>query len=194
MRIKFCWVLLLVSLLLISCSTALPSKVKAIDSVDANQYVGTWYEIARMDNYFERGLTQVTANYEKQKDGTIKVVNRGYNSAKKEWKEAIGSAYFVDPPNADKTNTGKLKVSFFKPIYAGYDIIVLDKPYYNYVMVASGKDDLWILCRTPQLDYPIKQDLLAKAKSLGYKVDSLIFTEQSGEVIDYKAGNHVLPK
>jgi apolipoprotein D and lipocalin family protein len=178
---------------LVSCSN-LPSNVKAIDSVDANQYVGTWYEIARMDNYFERGLIQVTANYAINKDGTIKVTNRGYNSAKKEWKEAIGSAYFVDPPNKDGSNTGKLKVSFFKPFYAGYEIIELDKPYYNYVMVASGKDDLWILCRTPQLAYPIKQELLAKAKALGYKTETLIFTEQSGEVIDYKAGNHVLPK
>jgi apolipoprotein D and lipocalin family protein len=194
MRIIFCWFLAVLALALSACSSALPANVKAIDSLDANQYVGTWYEIARMDNYFERGLIQVTANYEKQADGTIKVTNRGFNTAKNEWKEALGSAYFVDPPNKDGSNTGKLKVTFFKPFYAGYDIIVLDKPYYNYVMVASGKDDLWILSRTPQLAYPIKQALIAKAKELGYKTDTLIFTEQSGEVIDYKAGKHVLPK
>ena len=191
MHLTFISLLILVALTLSGCSTALPSNVKAIESVDANQYVGNWYEIARMDNYFERGLNQVTANYEKLPNGTFKVTNRGFNSAKKEWKEAIGSAYFTDPPNKDGTNRGNLKVSFFKPFYAGYHIIVLDKPYYNYVMVASGKEDLWILSRTPQLAYPIKQDLLAKAKSLGYKVDKLIFTEQNGEIINYQVGPHV---
>lgn len=182
--------LLLLTLILANCSS-LPPNVKSVDSVDANQYLGTWYEIARMDNYFERGLIQVTATYSKIADGTIKVTNRGYNTAKKDWKEVIGSAYFVDPPNKDGSNTGKLKVTFFKPFYAGYNIIELDKPYYNYAMVASGKDDLWILSRTPQLAYPIKQELMAKAKALGYKVETLIFTEQSGEVINYKAGPHV---
>jgi apolipoprotein D and lipocalin family protein len=191
MHIIHRFILIAIVLVLNNCTSALPTNVKAINSVDANQYVGTWYEIARMDNYFERGLTQVTAKYEKLPDGTIKVTNRGYSTEKKEAKEAIGSAYFVDPPNKDGTNTGKLKVSFFKPFYAGYDIIELDKPYYNYVMVASGKDDLWILCRTPQLAYPIKQDLLAKAKALGYQVDKLIFTEQNGEVINYPVGPHI---
>ncbi len=187
MRVLFCW---LFTLMLASCSS-LPPNVKAVDSVDANQYVGTWYEIARMDNYFERGLIQVTATYSKNADGTIKVTNRGYHVAKKEWKEAIGSAYFVDPPNADGSNTGKLKVTFFKPFYAGYNIIELDKPYYNYVMVASGRDDLWILARTPQLAYPIKQELISKAKALGYATEKLINTEQSGEIINYKIGPHV---
>ena len=84
MRIIFYWLFSLLAFALNACSSALPANVKAIDSIDANQYVGTWYEIARMDNYFERGLNQVTAHYEKQADGTIKVTNRGFNSAKKE--------------------------------------------------------------------------------------------------------------
>ena len=103
-----------------------------------------------------------------------------------------GKAYFVDPPNADKTNTGKLKVSFFGPFYGAYNIMVLDKPYYNYVMICGpDKSYLWILSRTPQLAYPIKQHLTAQAKELGFDTEQLIHVVQSAEIINYKAGPHV---
>ena len=184
--------LIILTLMLAACSK-LPDGVKAINSVDANQYLGTWYEIARLDHSFERGLEQVTANYSKNTDGTIKVINRGFNTKKNAWKEAEGKAYFVDPPNADGTNTGKLKVSFFGPFYGGYNIIELDKPYYNYAMISSGKDYLWILSRTPQLAYPIKQHLTSRAKELGYATNQLIFVKQNNQV-EFEAGRHVLPQ
>ena len=168
-------------------------EIAVIDNIDANQYLGTWYEIARLDHSFERELQKVTANYIQNEDGTIKVINRGYNAKKNEWKEAEGKAYFVDPPNKDGTRTGKLKVSFFGPFYAPYHIIDLDKPYYNYVMVTSGKDYLWILSRTPQLAYPVKQHLVARAKELGFETDKLIYVPQTIEMMDYKTGPHVNP-
>ena len=187
--------LLALSLSLTACvSDMSPAAQKSVvQSVDANQYLGTWYEIARLDHSFERGLEQVSANYSKNADGGIKVTNRGYNTDKKEWKEAIGKAYFVDAPNADGTYTGKLKVSFFGPFYGAYNIIELDKPYYNYALISGGSEYLWILSRTPQLNYPVKQHLIAKAKELGYPTDKLIFVKQANQV-EYESGKHVLPK
>lgn len=177
---------------LFACSDE-QDNIKVVDNIDANQYLGTWYEIARLDHSFERGLQNVTANYIQNNDGTIKVINRGFNTKKNEWKEAEGKAYFVDAANKDGTYTGKLKVSFFGPFYGSYNIIELDKPYYNYAMVTSGKNYLWILSRTPQLAYPIKQHLIARAKELGFATDDLIYVAQTTEIIDYKAGPHVSP-
>ncbi len=180
------------SALLLTACMGVPDKVKVVDSVDARQYLGTWYEIARLDHSFERNLDYVTANYSLREDGGIKVINRGFNSKTKTWQEAEGKAYFVDPANADKSNTGKLKVSFFGPFYGAYNIMVLDKPYYNYVMVCGpDKSYLWILSRTPQLTYPIKQHLIAQAQELGFTTEKLIHVKQSSEVIQYKAGPHV---
>jgi apolipoprotein D and lipocalin family protein len=188
--------LLILSVFLVtSCVKEMPPAAKeAVEqNVDANQYLGTWYEIARLDHSFERGLEQVTADYSLEKDNSIKVVNRGYKTETKEWKEAIGKALFVDAANADGTRTGRLKVSFFGPFYGAYNIIELDKPYYNYAMVSGGQDYLWILSRTPQLTYPIKQELTARAKHLGYATDKLIFVKQANQV-EYESGQHVLPK
>jgi len=185
------YLLVSICLLLTSCM-AVPDKVKVIESFDANQYLGTWYEIARLDHSFERGLDNVTATYSLRDDGGIKVINRGFNAEKKAWKEAEGKAYFIDPENADKTRTGKLKVSFFGPFYGSYNIIELDKPYYNYVMICGpDKSYFWILSRTPQLSYPIKQHLIAQAKELGFATDKLIYVNQSPEVVNYEAGRHV---
>ena len=154
------------------------AKDSVVQSVDANQYLGAWYEIARLDHSFERGLEQVSASYSLNDDGTIKVINKGYNAEKKQWKEAIGKAKFVDAPNADGTRTGRLKVSFFGPFYGEYNIIELDKPQYNYAMVSGGSEYLWILCRTPILAYPIKQHLIAQAKQMGYPAEKLLFVKQ----------------
>jgi apolipoprotein D and lipocalin family protein len=187
--IKF--LLFLLSLPLISCM-GVPDDVKVVSHVDVNQYLGTWYEIARLDHSFERDLEQVTANYSKNADGSIKVINRGYNQKTHEWEQAEGKAYFIDPPDQDGTYTGKLKVSFFGPFYGAYNIMVLDKPYYNYVMVCGpDKSYLWILSRTPQLTYPIKQELIAEAKKLGFATNTLIHVNQVPDTREFKAGPHV---
>ena len=177
MKKQWIWLILLLT----SCITEMPQAAKdsVIQSIDANQYLGTWYEIARFDHSFEKGLEKVTANYSLQKDGSIKVINRGYSTEKKQWKEAEGVAKFVDPLNADASRTGRLKVSFFGPFYGPYNIIELDKSYYNYAMVSGGQDYLWILSRTPQLTDSVKQKLIARAKHLGYATDKLIMVKQA---------------
>jgi apolipoprotein D and lipocalin family protein len=161
-------------LLLLASCTGTPEGVKVVDGFQVEQYLGKWYEIARLDHSFERGLEQVTAEYSKRDDGGIKVTNRGFDPAKGTWKEAVGKAYFVESPDI-----GKLKVSFFGPFYGGYNIIALDKTYYNYAMIAGpDKSYLWLLSRTPQLPYPIKAQLIAQAEALGFDTNALIYVKQ----------------
>ena len=172
-------ILVLLTSLLLSACMGVPDNVKVVESVNASQYLGTWYEIARLDQSFERGLEKISATYSLKADGGIKVLNRGFNVAKNEWKEAEGKAYFVDAPNADKTNTGKLKVSFFGPFYGAYNIIALDVNYQHVMICGPDKTYLWILSRTPQLAEPIKQALVAKAKALGFATDKLIYVKHN---------------
>jgi apolipoprotein D and lipocalin family protein len=168
---------LLILVLLLTACMGVPENVKVVESVNASQYLGTWYEIARLDHSFERGLDKVTATYSVKDDGGIKVLNRGFNGAKNEWKEAEGKAYFVDAPNADKTNTGKLKVSFFGPFYGAYNIIALDANYQHVMICGPDKSYLWILSRTPKLAEPVKQALVAQAKAYGFATDTLIYVK-----------------
>jgi apolipoprotein D and lipocalin family protein len=187
--VKTCLIIIFISL---TACMGQPKGVKVVQSLDADAYLGTWYEIARLDHSFERGLERVTATYRLRDDGGIEVINRGFNPEKNKWQEAIGKAYFLDPPNADKTNIGRLKVSFFGPFYGAYNVIALDQNYYNYVMICGPDlDYLWILSRTPQLTYPIKQELISEAKALGFNTDALIHVKQSHEIIHYDAGPHM---
>ena len=170
--------LLLCGCLLAACKQV-PEGIEVVDHVEPEKYVGTWYEIVRLDHSFERGLEKVTATYSLREDGGLDVLNRGYNPEAKKWEEADGKAYFVESKHADGTYPGKLKVSFFGPFYGAYNIIELDKPYYNYVMLTgSDRSYFWILSRTPQLPYPIKAQLLSKAKELGFETDEFIYVPQ----------------
>jgi len=98
-----------------------------------------------------------------------------------------------DQPNADGSKTGHLKVSFFGPFYGDYNILELDQSFYNYEVVSSGENDLWILSRTPQLTYPIKQHLISLAKGMGFNTGALLFIKQENEAA-YEAGRHVVPQ
>jgi apolipoprotein D and lipocalin family protein len=166
-------IFLLLNLLLISCTT-IPEGIQPISGFDVNRYVGKWYEIARLDNRFERGLNKITAEYSLRDDGGLKVVNSGVNSESGKREFAEGKAYFIDKPDV-----GSLKVSFFGPFYGGYHIIDLDKQNYSYAMIAcSDKDYLWILARKPKLESIVLQQLIDEAKQLGFNTPQLIYPEQ----------------
>lgn len=165
------WILLAV-LFLFAC-TGDDASYKAVTGFEPEKYLGVWYEIARLDHSFERGLDQVHATYSKREDGGLKVVNRGFDTKKQKWNEAIGKAYFVETPDV-----GRLKVSFFGPFYGAYTIIELDKSAYSYALVTGGKNYLWILSRTPQMPYIVKQQLISQAKELGFETDKLIYPIQ----------------
>ncbi len=163
--------LLILATLLVSACTGLPKGTSAVSGFELDRYLGTWYEIARLDHRFERGLTNVSANYSMQDDGGVRVVNRGYSTKTGEWEEAIGKAYFVDAPDI-----GMLKVSFFGPFYGGYNILELDAENYEYALVVGpNRSYLWILARSPNLADDIVQSLVEKAGDLEFPVDELIY-------------------
>ena len=156
--------------LLGGCATA-PKGVAPVSGFELGRYLGTWHEIARLDHSFERGLSNVTAEYSLREDGGVKVINRGYKAAGAEWKEAEGRAYFT----GDKS-VGQLKVSFFRPFYGGYNIIELDREAYSYSLVAGpSRSYLWILARKPELSQEVLKRLVDRAKELGLETEKLIF-------------------
>lgn len=172
------YVVLLLSLsavlLLGGCSTGLPPGVTPVQGFELQRYLGKWYEIARLDHSFERGLERVTAEYSLRDDGGVRVVNRGYDPASGTWKEAEGKAYFMRGPDV-----GYLKVSFFGPFYGAYVIFELDHEGYEYAFV-SGPDTsyLWLLARSPTVDDDLIRRFVEAAGARGFDTDALIFVPQ----------------
>lgn len=173
------WILLIPFVLLVtSCKTdAMTQPDQTINSefdFELEKYLGTWYEIARFDHSFERGLEGTTANYSLRSDGKIRVLNQGYKgSLSGKLKKAEGKAKLASPETPRN-----LKVSFFWNFYAPYNILELDSNY-QYVLIGSNSDKyLWILSRTPQLDKAILDQLLEKAKARGYDTSKLIMVQQ----------------
>ncbi|MDA3883189.1 MAG: lipocalin family protein [Bacteroidales bacterium] len=158
-----------------SCSS-IPQGAVAVNNFDKTQYLGTWYEIARLDFKYERNLNNTTAQYSLMENGMIQVVNRGYNVVTKEWKEAIGRAKFV---KAD--TVAMLKVSFFRPFYAGYNVLAIDDDYQYALVAGASLEYLWILSRTPSIPEEIKQEYLKIAQKIGYKIEDLIWVEHDNK-------------
>lgn len=164
--------------LFLSSCVNIPDNITPVTPFEAGKYLGKWYEIARLDNSFERGLSQITADYSVGTDGEIKVINRGYAIAEKQWQQAEGKAYFVEKPDV-----GYLKVSFFEPFYSAYIVVLLDQENYQYALVtSSSKSYLWILARQPKLSAAVQDKLLKKAAELGFETDQLIYVSHHPEI------------
>ena len=160
-----------IALTLVACKSPTPPKgVQPINTFDASRYLGKWYEVARLENRFERGLERVTATYGQRSDGGISVVNRGYDPRKQKWSESEGKAYFTAAPT-----TAALKVSFFGPFYGGYNVIALDSQYQYALVSGPDRGYLWILSRTPTIPESIKQEYLRIARELGFPVEKLVW-------------------
>ena len=170
------WLALLLAALLAlaGCATAPPAGLTPVTPFDVNRYAGKWYEIARMDHSFERGLSDVSARYTVQPDGSVQVINRGFDVSRQAWKEAVGKALFTGD-----TNRGALKVSFFGPFYGGYNVVALDPDYRWSLVVGPDLGYVWILARERQLAPAVRQQVLEKARSFGIEVDRLIWVDQS---------------
>lgn len=156
---------------LYSCAT-IPNGAIAVKSFDKERYLGKWYEIARLDFKYERNLNNTTAEYSLNENGTIKVVNQGYNTKKEEWTQAIGKAKFVD-----EENIAKLKVSFFGPFYSGYNVIAIDDEYRYALVAGESLKYLWILSRRMDIPVDIKDKYLNIAREIGYNTDDLIWVK-----------------
>lgn len=158
--------------LLNSCSAKIPNVATAVQNFNSEKYLGKWYEIARFDYRFEKNLNNVTAEYSEKSNGNIKVDNRGFDYVKNKWKQSEGEAKFVNGPSE-----ARLKVSFFKPIWAGYNVIDLDENYKYALIAGDNLNYLWILSREKTIPESYKQRFLAKAKELGYKTEELIWVK-----------------
>lgn len=163
----------LAALLLTGC-LGIPDNATAVRNFELDRYLGTWYEIARLDHRFERGLSRIQAQYSLRDDGGVRVLNSGYDVETGELKTAEGKAYFIG-----ESDVGRLKVSFFGPFYGAYNIVELG-PEYEYAMIMGPDTDyLWILARQPQLDPAVLQRLLDKAAALGVDTGKLIFPDHT---------------
>ena len=166
------FVILLLCLCLSGC-LGVPEGVKPVDGFELNKYLGKWYEIARLDHSFERGLSKVTANYSLREDGGVRVINRGFSNEKNKWKEAEGKAYFVG-----EQDQGYLKVSFFGPFYGSYVVFELDKQNYQHAFIAGPDTSyLWFLSRTPTVSEELYAEFIERARQLGFATENVIRVE-----------------
>ena len=140
-----------------------------VKEIELYRFLGNWYEVARFDHFFERGLSHTKANYAIREDGNIDVINTGIKDGKP--KTAKGKAKRTDNPSL-------FRLSFFGPFYSDYRVMLLDADY-RYMLIGSGSDNyLWILSRTPHLSEEAKTTILTEAQRRGYDIDKLIWVKQ----------------
>ena len=163
----------LLSVLLNSCMTGRPNHIKPIKKFNVNKYMGKWYEIARFNHSFENGLQKVYAKYSLNKNGTVKVVNSGFNLRDRKRTFAYGVAKFVEKPTK-----GYLKVSFFRPFYGSYIIFYLDKDYKNAFISGPNLNYLWFLSRHKHVSKLEKRFFIKKVKKLGFDTNRIIWVKQ----------------
>lgn len=176
MRTKGIIYLLIMTMLMIcfnSCNT-IPKGAVAVTPFDKERYLGKWYEIARLDFKYERNLNNTTAEYSLNDNGTIKVDNKGFNTQKMKWQEAIGKAKFVGDENH-----AMLKVSFFGPFYSGYNVIAIDNDYKYALIAGRSLKYLWLLSRDTTMPDDVKDKYLKIAKSIGYNTDDLLWIKHN---------------
>lgn len=160
--------LLLLGLGLQGC-LGMPDGLAPVQNFELTRYLGKWYEIARLDHSFERGLENVSAEYILQENG-IAVINRGYSPEDGEWRSARGKAFFVNSPDE-----AYLKVSFFGPFYGSYVVFGLDHKHYQYAFVSGPNTSyLWLLSRSPSLPAAVVDQFRERAGQLGFDTRKLI--------------------
>jgi apolipoprotein D and lipocalin family protein len=165
------------SVFLVAGCTGLPDGIEPVSELDLDRYKGTWYEIARLDHSFEQGLSNVTAEYSLNPDGSIAVINRGYSAEEGAWQEADGHAVPVEDSAA-----GHLKVSFFGPFYASYVVFRLDEDYQTVYITGYNRDYLWLLARSPRVDDGTIEAFKSEAKAKGFDLSELILVDQSRNI------------
>ncbi len=166
-------ILLIIIPFILSACTGKPDGVTAVDNFELDRYLGKWYEIARLDHSFERGLNNISAEYSLRDDGGVKVINSGFSKEDNEWEQAEGKAYFVD-----RTDSGHLKVSFFGPFYGSYIIFELDRKSYQYAFISGPNTSyLWLLSRAPQVDQDVLDRFKKRSQELGFDTSKLIYVE-----------------
>lgn len=168
--------LLVVCTFFVGC-VGVPQGIEPVQNFDVDRYLGKWYELARLDHSFERGLQSVTAEYSVRDDGGMRVINRGFDIESKKWDEAQGKAYFVGGESI-----GHLKVSFFGPFFASYVIFDLGRDYEYSLVTSADRSYFWLLSRTKQIDDDLKTEIVTRIADLGFDTRELIFVNQNIEL------------
>lgn len=158
---------------LLACSSNKKISVPVVKPFDVKQYAGLWYEIARFDFKHEKDMDKVTAQYTLKENGTVEVLNKGFDTKKNEWKEAEGKAKFNGPENE-----AALKVSFFGPFYAEYNVVKLSSDYKTALVFGESTDYIWILSREKTIPEKTKKEYLDFARENGYDLSRLVWTAQ----------------
>lgn len=158
--------ILLSVVFLFSCGSK--EELSTVSEVDLEKYAGTWYEISKLPNTFEKGLECVSATYSIKENGKINVLNQGYKTKNGTWKDISGTASVPDP-----AYPGRLKVTFFWPFSGDYYIIALADDY-SYALVGDpSRKYLWILSKNKEMDEDVYSSLVAIAKEKGFNIDQL---------------------
>ena len=161
---------------------SVPAEVVPVEGFDVERYLGHWYEVGRIDFFFEKGLTSCTADYSLNEDGTLAVFNQGFDPGNGSWKSARAVAKFVGDPSV-----ASLKVSFFRPFYSGYHVVHVDEDYQYAVVVVDGSKYCWVLSRSPEVNDKLYAGLLSVAAANGvdtsrmHRVPHGAMLEEAGE-------------
>lgn len=165
----------ILTLLLPAGCTGVPDGLEPVGGFSLERYLGTWYEIGRIPNSFEKEFEEVSATYTLSEDGTVRVENRGYDTGKERWKSVSGRAKF-----AGETDRGALEVSFFGPFYASYNVLALDSEYRWALVSGHDRDLFWILSRDRKMEPALYESLKAKARDMGFDADAIRPVSQTG--------------
>ena len=156
-------------------SPRVPPSIRPIEDFELHRYLGKWYELARIDHNFERGLQRTQAEYSLNPNGSIHVINRGFDPKRGEWRVSRGKATPIF-----KSSIAALKVSFFGPFYGGYNVVALDENYQWAMVIGSTLDYFWILSRQPSLPEGVEEDLMRQAHLLGVDIQKILWVHQDG--------------
>ena len=148
----------------------IPEGVHPVEGFDLDRYLGKWHELARIEHSFEKGLQRTQAEYSRRPDGSVQVINRGFDARRGEWKVAHGKAKPTIAPDV-----AALKVTFFGPLYGGYNVVALGESYQWAMVIGSSLEHCWILSRTKQLPPALRDQLVARAQALGIDTRALIW-------------------
>ncbi|MGN1055549.1 MAG: lipocalin family protein [Comamonas sp.] len=153
----------------------IPEGVHPVEGFELNRYLGKWYELARIDHSFEKGLQRTQAEYSLLPNGAVQVINRGFDPKRGEWKVSHGKAKPTIAPDV-----AALKVSFFGPFYSGYNVVALDDDYQWAMVIGSKLDYFWILSRKPSLPDGVEDRLMHQARRIGVDTQKVLWVHQDG--------------
>lgn len=150
-----------------------------IRNLNLKRYLGTWYEIARFDHSFEKGMDNTQAEYTLKEDGTVRVENTGWKDGK--FHRSTGKAFQPSP----EKDPARLRVSFFGPFYSDYRVLMLTPDYENALVGSKSDKYLWILSRVPDPSYEVLSAMIEEARNRGYDVDKLLWVPQDDAMAEY---------